>query len=248
MILVPLLKIPALALILSIETTTKICSVAILKDEVLINLQESGNEDYSHAEKLNVFIEKALNETGIKPTELDAVAVAGGPGSYTGLRIGVSSAKGLCYAIGKPLIAVDPLLALALQFHSDHQPGQDVLIFPMIDARRDEVFMSVFSVELNQLEETSAQIIDANFFDKYPGKTCVLIGDGAPKFATLFKGDDRIQVRTDCFASSHFIGLLAEGKFKRGEVENLAYYEPFYGKEFKTTVSTKIRKTQIGNS
>ncbi len=235
-------------LILSIETTTKVCSVALHRDGKLINLQESHDEDYTHAEKLNVFIEKALKEAGLKPNDLDAIAVAGGPGSYTGLRIGVSSAKGLCYAIDKPLIAVDPLKALALQYTALTTPDTSVLVFPMIDARRDEVFMSVFNGALIQLGETKAQIITSDYFDQFADKKCVLVGDGAPKFAELFISKSNVEIVSDCVASAGFIGVLAALKYESGEFENLAYYEPQYGKEFQTTVSTKLNKIRTSNS
>ncbi len=241
------LKITVLPLILSIETTTKVCSVAILKDGILLNLQESRDEDYTHAEKLNVFIEAAINAAGITPPDLDAIAIAGGPGSYTGLRIGASSAKGLCYAINKPLISVDPLEALIFQYKAEFEQGENELIFPMIDARRDEVFMSVFNADGSRVEETSAQIIDADFLKKYGNKTCVLIGDGAEKFTTLFSGDAQVKIIPDCLATARFIGILAEQKSLAGGFEDLAYYEPFYGKEFKTTVSTKLNKIRTSN-
>ncbi|MES2627575.1 MAG: tRNA (adenosine(37)-N6)-threonylcarbamoyltransferase complex dimerization subunit type 1 TsaB [Bacteroidota bacterium] len=236
-----------MSLILSLDTTTKVCSVAIHSGGRLLNLQESRDDDYTHAEKLNVFIEKALKETGLKPAQLDAVAIAGGPGSYTGLRIGASSAKGLCYALSKPLISIDPLEALALACKENFLSGQE-LIFPMIDARRDEVFMSVFDAQLNRVEETSAQIIDQQFFDKYPDKTCILAGDGAAKFQSLFSEHPLITVLPDCLASAVYIGRLAEEKFRNSAFEDLAYYEPFYGKEFKTTVSKKLSKIHTSNS
>lgn len=237
-----------MALILSIESTTKVCSVALHRDGKLLELQESLDDDYAHAEKLNVYIEQAMKKSGTSPSELDAVAIARGPGSYTGLRIGASSAKGLCYAVNKPLIAVDPLKALALRAVNENKANEADLIFSMIDARRDEVFMAVFDTSLGQVEQTSAQIIDAEFFKKYGEKCCLLVGDGAAKFNALFEADPLVKVVSDCLASARETGILATEKFRESQFEDLAYYEPFYGKEFKTTVSKKLSNIHTSNS
>ena len=231
-----------MALILSLETTTKVCSVAVSENDRLLALVESNDADYGHAEKLHVYIDQAIAEAGISLQQLNAVAVAGGPGSYTGLRIGVSAAKGLCFGLDIPLIAVDPLKALALQFLNRKTTIGNSLVVPMIDARRDEVFMSVFDTALNETQGVSAEIITADFFDSYQAEKIYLVGDGAPKFAEIFQGNDRVEVLTNCLASAKSISVLAYEKFKQNNFVDLVYYEPFYGKEFKTTVSTKLNK------
>ncbi len=235
-----------MALILSLETTTKVCSVAVTRNGELLALKESNDEDFGHAEKLHVYIEEALKLAGVLMKELDAVAVAGGPGSYTGLRIGVSAAKGFCFGLEKPLIAIDPLKALALRYKTESSPDQGAII-PMIDARRDEVFMSVFDQDLKLIKPTAAEIIDVGFFDGFSETKIYLVGDGAPKFAELFVGNDRVKVVGNCLASAEYIGKLAEKNFNKGEFVDLVYYEPFYGKEFKTTVSKKLNKIRTNS-
>ncbi len=241
-----------MALLLNLETTTKICSVALTRNGELLCLIESDDSEYGHAEKLHVFIEQVLKESGVAVNQLDGVAVAGGPGSYTGLRIGVSAAKGLCYALDKPLLAIDPLKALVIRFLAENKLAENKLaenslIVPMIDARRDEVFMAVYSPDLKAVEETSAQIIDLDFFAKYGDKNMILIGDGAAKFTDLFRANPQIHIFPNCLASARYMGVLAEEKFADKQFEDVAYYEPFYGKEYKTTVSKKANNIRTNN-
>ena len=236
-----------MALILSLETTTKVCSVAITRNGELLALVESNDADYGHAEKLHVYIDEALEKAGISIKQLQAIAVAGGPGSYTGLRIGVSAAKGFCFGLELPLIAVDPLKALVHRFKASHKMLDEGLIMPMIDARRDEVFMAAYTETLTPVLDTCAQIIDPAFFEKYAPQTCYLIGDGAAKFADMFQENTLVKIVPECLASAAFIGLLAEEQFSRNDFVDLVYYEPFYGKEFQTTVSTKLNKVRTSN-
>ena len=168
-----------MALILNIETATKNCSVALSKDGKTLAIREIAEQNFSHAEKLHVFIEELLLETNVALKEVKAIAVSQGPGSYTGLRIGVSAAKGLCYALSIPLIAVDTLeiLARKIQISSG-------IILPMIDARRLEVYCAFFDSNYAKIRETKAEIIDENSFQEET-EIIHLIGDGAIKFKEI---------------------------------------------------------------
>ncbi len=232
-----------MAYILSLDTTTKVCSVALSKDENVIAVAESRDLDYTHAEKLNVFIQEVVATARITIQEINAIAVAGGPGSYTGLRIGVSAAKGLCYSLSIPLVAVDPLMAMANAYISQNKWQQPTLVIPMIDARRDEVFMSIWNEQLAPIEPTSAQVLTATSFEGFHVPQIVFIGDGAAKFQAMFEGNDKIKIIPDFLSSATFIAPLAIEQFKNQKFEDVAYYEPYYGKEFQTTVSKKFSNT-----
>lgn len=215
-----------MALILNIETATKNCSVALSKDGKTLAIREIAEQNFSHAEKLHVFIEELLLETNVTFKDVKAVAVSQGPGSYTGLRIGVSAAKGLCYALSIPLIAVDTLeiLARKIQISSG-------IILPMIDARRLEVYCAFFDSNYAKIRETKAEIIDENSF-KEETEIIHLIGDGAIKFKEIltdkkFKYYPEIQ-----FPSAAEMSLISFQKFKNNQFEDVAYFEPFYLKDF----------------
>ncbi|MGB0891976.1 MAG: tRNA (adenosine(37)-N6)-threonylcarbamoyltransferase complex dimerization subunit type 1 TsaB, partial [Flavobacteriaceae bacterium] len=166
-----------MALILNIETATKNCSVSVAKDGEILAIKELNNGNYSHAEVLHPFIVDILQEAKISSSELDAVAVSKGPGSYTGLRIGVSAAKGLCFAFDKPLISIETLTSLAHSISIN-----DGIIVPMIDARRMEVYAAVYNNEYHQIREIKAEIIDENSFIEYLENNKVyFLGDGAAK-------------------------------------------------------------------
>jgi len=170
-----------LALILNIETATTNCSVSLSKEGKTIFLKEDHNKNYSHAESLHMFIDSVFKESKIVLKDIDAVAVSKGPGSYTGLRIGVSAAKGLCFALNKPLISVSTLEALAYQVNID-----EGIIIPMLDARRMEVYSAIFDSNYNQIRETEAQILDENAFADYLEKGKVyFIGNGVEKAKDL---------------------------------------------------------------
>lgn len=217
-----------MALILSIETTTTNCSVALAKDGTLIGLKEHSDKKYSHSEKLHGFMKEVLEEAGHNFSDLEAIAVSKGPGSYTGLRIGVSAAKGLCFAQDLPLISTDTLRAVALQV----DPKNYDFIIPMLDARRMEVYTAVFDKGFNTLKPTEALVLEEDSFEKYlkNGKVC-FIGNGALKFKNLCSSDKA--VFEESLPSSKEMIAMAEGKFQNKDFENLAYFEPYYLKDFK---------------
>ncbi|WP_294818414.1 tRNA (adenosine(37)-N6)-threonylcarbamoyltransferase complex dimerization subunit type 1 TsaB [uncultured Flavobacterium sp.] len=221
-----------MAYILNIETATKNCSVCLAKDGIALSLQEYAGEGYAHAEKLHVFIEDALKESGIRYKDLDAVAVSKGPGSYTGLRIGVSAAKGLCYALSLPLIAVDTLEVLARKIKIT-----DGVILPMIDARRMEAYTAVFGPAYNKLRETKAEIIYENSFSTISGPV-YLLGDGAQKYREVLKGDKFIYREDVVYPSATEMAAVSFNLYKISDTVDVAYFEPFYLKDF--LISNKL--------
>ena len=225
-----------MATILHIETSTQVCSVAVSKDGVILAIKESTDKN-SHAELVTIFSEEVLKEAGESFSSLDAIAISMGPGSYTGLRIGVSTAKGFCFAIDKPLIAISTLEAMAygmVQFTKKSGFTQRIHLFcPMIDARRMEVFTAVFDSELNNIQEISAEIIDESSYSDLLEKHPILFaGDGAEKCKELFSSNKNAHFLDNFNPSTSFMAMLAEKKFNAGEFENLAYFEPFYLKDF----------------
>lgn len=216
--------------ILNIETATKNCSVSLAKNGETILCKEIAEQGYSHAEKLHVFIEEILKETGIGVTDLNAVAVSKGPGSYTGLRIGVSTAKGLCYALGIPLIAVDTLQVLAKQALSviNYDGGY---IVPMIDARRMEVYSAVYDGGLNRINDVQAEILTEESYTDCP-ETFYFIGDCQEKCQTVLKGTNFHFLSEIVFPSANEMSALSYEKFLKNEFEDVAYFEPFYLKDF----------------
>jgi tRNA threonylcarbamoyladenosine biosynthesis protein TsaB len=234
-----------MARILNIETATQLCSVALSSDGKCI-LQREIVEERSHASQLTVFIEELLHEAGINPDKLDAIAVGKGPGSYTGLRIGVSTAKGLCYGSGIPLIAVGTLKIMAMQVITNHVSGiQEVmsrpgtLLCPLIDARRMEVFTCLFNSLGNEVEEVSAKIVDADTFSNYlPDHQMIFFGNGMKKCQNLLAHRNAIFIE-NIFPHASSLALIAENKFQQHEFEDLAYFEPFYLKDFIATTPKK---------
>ena len=232
-----------MALILCIETGTDVCSVGIARDGELLSLRES-DEGRDHASKVGVFVDELLRETAISPDDLDAVAVGKGPGSYTGLRIGVSFAKGLCYGTGKPLIAVNSLASLAEVAREDYEAGiidvekwDEALLCPMVDARRMEVYAQVFDTAGKALSEVSAEVVTAESFAQYR-HGCgefVIFGSGAAKCAEVLDG----AVVADVVPSVRGMVSLAERAFVAGDFADVAYFEPFYLKNFVVTTSKK---------
>lgn len=223
-----------MALILNIETATTACSVALAKDGKLISCKEI-NEGYTHAENLTVFIQEVLKEAGMKISELDAVAVSKGPGSYTGLRIGVSTAKGLCYALGKPLISVPTLQAMTLSARQNLQtPNSELLtIFcPMIDARRMEVYCALYDENLNAVKNISAEIIDENSFSEFLSKSKIcFFGDGSTKCKPKIIHPNAIFLE-NIFPSAKNMIELSKKAFTEKRFEDVAYFEPYYLKDF----------------
>lgn len=216
-----------MAVILCIETSTTNCSVAIAVDGEIKAIREENNQKFSHAEKLHVFIEEVLLETNIDKNQLNAVAVSKGPGSYTGLRIGVSAAKGLCFVLDIPLISTLTLEVLAQQIKCE-----DCYIIPLLDARRMEVYSAVFNSEKKQVRETKAEILDENSFLEYlQERKTIFIGDGSNKFESLCKHKNAVFYK-DGIPSATDMAIMAEAKYKISDTENVAYFEPFYLKEF----------------
>lgn len=224
---------PKLSYILNIETATKNCSVALAKEGKTIFSKEIAEEGYSHAERLHVFIEEIVKEVGITLQDLSAVAVSQGPGSYTGLRIGVSAAKGLCYALNIPLIAIDTLQALASQVTISNG-----LIIPMIDARRMEVYSAVFSPNLEQKREVLAEIITENSFENLQ-ETLYFVGDCAEKCKSVLTKENYIFLDEIVYPSAKEMSFLSFEKFKKSDTVDVAYFEPYYLKNFMITTPKK---------
>lgn len=212
--------------ILHLETATRNCSVALAKDGKLISIRELAETGYTHAEKLHVFIEEVLQEAQITMQDLNAIAVSQGPGSYTGLRIGVSAGKGLCYALGIPLIAVDTLEVLARKITIT-----EGVIIPMIDARRMECYTAVFDTNYIISRKTESQIIDESTFDAIHGNVHFL-GDGAPKCKEVLQHERFTFYDEAIFPSSKEMIAIAFNKFHNQDFVDVAYFEPFYLKEF----------------
>ena len=232
-----------MSLILCIETGTDVCSVGIAKDGELLSLRES-DEGRDHARKVGVFVDELLRETGIAPDELDAVAVGKGPGSYTGLRIGVSFAKGLCYGVRKPLVAVGSLDALAEVALEDYEAGilsvpdwEHACLCPMVDARRMEVYAQVFDTTGKPLNEVSAEVVDGESFAHFrsQGRPFVIFGSGARKCAGILPDAVLVEVAP----SARGLARLAQRALDAGCTEDIAYFEPFYLKDFVVTTSKK---------
>ncbi|MCH5334690.1 MAG: tRNA (adenosine(37)-N6)-threonylcarbamoyltransferase complex dimerization subunit type 1 TsaB [Alistipes sp.] len=232
-----------MSLILCIETGTDICSVGLARDGELISLRESA-EGRDHARKTAVFVDELLSQTGVSPDELDAVAVGKGPGSYTGLRIGVSFAKGLCYGLDIPLVAPGSLDALAEVAREDYEAGiidvdgwDDAILCPMVDARRMEVYTQLFDTAGNPLTEVSAEIVTADSFaeSRRSGRQFVIFGNGAAKCADLLAGASLVSVAP----SARGLARLAQRALDEGRTEDIAYFEPFYLKDFVVTASKK---------
>lgn len=232
-----------MALILSIETGTDVCSVALANDGELMALRES-DEGRDHAKKVALFVDELLRETGVQPDDLDAIAVGKGPGSYTGLRIGVSFAKGMCYALNIPLIAVGSLDALTEVAREDYDAGildieeeewAKAKLCPLVDARRMEVYAEVFDNEGKALTDVAAEVVTEDSFKEWRKDKFVIFGNGAKKCTELLS--DAIFV--DIAPSARGIVRLAEESFKAQKFEDLAYFEPFYLKEFLVIPSKK---------
>jgi len=211
--------------ILHIDSTTKVCSVAISKEDKLLELTEVNSDKLVHSEKLHLFIEECLLKANLKLSDLKAINVSKGPGSYTGLRIGVSAAKGLAYGLSIPLISVDTLEAMADSVSS----ANDAVLIPMIDARRMEVFYSIHQ-NGKCLRTVSAEVLEESSFSEFNDKKVFFFGDGAAKaIETLnpnFTFVDEIKT-----SSSNLI-RLGWLKYNASDFENIAYFEPFYLKDF----------------
>jgi len=229
-----------MTLILNIETSTTVCSVNLARDGEIISIRES-NEDKSHARLLTVFIDEILKEMKYRVDELDAVAISKGPGSYTGLRIGVSTAKGLCYGADIPLIATSTLQALALQLSSNesYSSNDDVWFCQMIDARRMEVYTAFYDINNKAMSKISASVIDDKSFKSVLDERKVyFFGNGAAKCKEMIKHNNAIFV-DHVETSSKGMVKLSQTAFSNKEFEDVAYFEPFYLKDFLATIPKK---------
>lgn len=212
--------------ILCIETASTNCSVAIGVNGKLLALKEDYDSSYSHAERLHNFIQDILAENKLELSDLDAIAVSKGPGSYTGLRIGVSAAKGLCFSLDIPLISIATLTSLA------HQVKEEGMAIPMMDARRMEVYTAVFDTGRNQVEETSAKIIDAESYHNYlESQVVYFIGSGVEKFKNICEHPNARYIENILPSAAQMVEL-ATIKHKISDFEDVAYFEPYYLKDF----------------
>ena len=221
-------------MILCLETSTSVCSVALNESCCTLALRESEKQN-AHSEKITTFIKEVMDTAGIDYPQLDAVAVSKGPGSYTGLRIGVSTAKGICYAADLPLMAVDTLEAMAygMKEKLGSQIAEGDLLIPMIDARRMEVYAAVFDTQLNRIQDTAALVIDENSFaDLRKEHHIWLFGDGAPKLIQLFENQHNTSIIDGFKPSAAFMRPLAERALLNKDFVDVAYFEPFYLKDF----------------
>lgn len=215
--------------ILHIETATKICSIALSKNGKLLSFKETDESAYVHAEVITLFIEDVLAAGGIKASDLSAVSVTSGPGSYTGLRIGVSTAKGLCYALSIPLISIDALENLA---HLAAEKHGNTSIVSMIDARRMEVFATIYDAQLNVVKPVSADVLNEDSYHEF--EPFLVVGDGAPKLKESWSSR---AITFDESIKASAIGhvKLAYSAFDQQKFEDVAYFEPFYLKDFVST-------------
>ena len=222
-----------MTLILSIETATPVCSVALTKDNKIIGIKESDQKN-SHSEIVTVFIDELMKENKLVFSDLDAVAVSKGPGSYTGLRIGVSTAKGLCYALDIPLISVNTLQSMAAGMTKQYNQTKELptLFCPMIDARRMEVYCAIFDNNNHEVRKTKAEIIEPDSFKTYlETNQVIFFGDGAAKCKEVIKHPNVVFL-VDIHPSAANMTEIANQKFQKNQFEDVAYFEPFYLKEF----------------
>jgi len=223
-----------MSLILNIESSTTNCSVSIAKNGVCVALQEV-NEGFSHSENLMVFVDNLLKDTETNVKDLNAIAVSAGPGSYTGLRIGVSSAKGLCFGLDTPLIAIDSLSIMTKQVLQTSEINSGDLLIPMFDARRMEIYTAVFDTNLKYIEPISAKIIIETSFIEYDnGNKVYYFGDGSNKCKEYFKRFKNFCHIDNQYPSSKYMAELSYIKFLDKKFEDVAYFEPNYLKDFYT--------------
>lgn len=215
-----------MAIILHLETATKVCSVALSREGEQIALKEIEEEGYSHGENLTLIIQELINEAGLTMKDLSAVSIASGPGSYTGLRIGAATAKGLCYALNIPLIAVDALTSLCEEARGNHP---DKNLCALIDARRMEVFGLIQNSNGETVKDISADILEEDSYSEY--EPFVYFGDGASKLTELWSNRN---IESDLTIKSSATGQIriAFEKYQNQEFEDVAYWEPFYLKDF----------------
>ena len=226
-----------MTLILSLETSSTVCSIALAQNEKLIGTSELRLEK-SHSSHITVLVQQLIQNCGFQLQELSAVAVSGGPGSYTGLRIGTSTAKGLCYALNIPLIAVSTLKALAQQVIPHTANPEAYLFCPMIDARRMEVYTGLFTGSLEEIRNDQAMVLDeTSFAEELESQKIIFFGSGAAKWQTLIGANANAFFLKTVIPSAEAISQLAWEHFQAQQFENVAYYEPFYVKEVHVTTA-----------
>lgn len=227
--------------ILLIETATNICSVALCSEGKIVSIKESSIVN-SHSATITTFIDEVFHEASLRFSDLSAVCVSKGPGSYTGLRIGVSTAKGLCYALGIPLLSVSTLESMTRVFlNCNTNVPNDTLFCPMIDARRMEVYTALFDKNLKQVEAVSAKIIDQeSFLEELKQNKVYFFGDGALKCKSILENHENALFIDDFQHSSSGMANLSKDKFEFTQFENVAYFEPYYLKDFVATIPRKI--------
>ena len=233
-----------MSLILCLETATEVCSVAIAQNGVTL-CSESVQQGNSHAAQLQILVQNCLQKTGYTLKNLDAIAISKGPGSYTGLRVGTSAAKGYCYGLDIPLIAIDSLSSLCNLLLQKQKPEPNILLAPMIDARRMEVYTAVLDQELHVLEPISAKIItETSFLELLTNNQVLFFGNGSAKCKTSITHPNAIfSDHLNCHAEG--LCSLAERAFVKKIFENSAYFEPYYLKDFVGTQAKKLAKTGI---
>ena len=223
-----------MSLILQIETATASCSVALAKDGDVLGIKQVNGRNL-HAEVITRFVEEVIADAGLSYDNLDAIAVSCGPGSYTGLRIGISTAKGLCFALDKPLIAIETLAAMAngVTGMDEYNNQTNLLLCPMIDARRMEVYTAVFNINCEKIKPTAAEIVDENSFaDILQNNRVLFLGDGAEKCFNVLKANPNALYLPGFLNSAAHLTKKAAEKFNNAEFEDVAYFEPYYLKDF----------------
>ncbi len=216
--------------ILLIETATQVCSIALAEDGVVVTHRESDSPN-AHSSHLVPFVDEILKERHLQTSDIDGVCVSSGPGSYTGLRIGVSSAKGLCYASSKPLIAIPTLVSMAALYYCQH-PDYNGLVCPMIDARRMECYTAIVARE-GVVRDTQADIIVDGIYDQWLDRGEVtFIGNGAEKTQEILGKHANARYDKDFVVLAEGMASMAEEKLKAGQIEDVAYFEPYYLKNF----------------
>ena len=220
-------------MILCLETATSTCSVALNDGCKTMAIRECKGQN-AHSEKITVFIQEVMDEVGLTYQQLDAVAVSKGPGSYTGLRIGTSTAKGVCYAADLPLMAVDTLYAMAygMRDRLGDELRPDDLFVPMIDARRMEVYCAMFDANMHRVKDTEAVVFGTEAPQFSPSHRVWLFGDGAPKLHGLYDAVDQVRIVDDFAPSAAYMAGLSDQALKAKDFVDVAYFEPFYLKDF----------------
>jgi tRNA threonylcarbamoyladenosine biosynthesis protein TsaB len=232
-----------MSLILCLDTATKACTVALWKDYEVVAKRDVLEEGYTHAERLHSLIDSVIRVAGIPYSALDAIAVGKGPGSYTGLRIGVSTAKGLAYSLEKPLISLPTLQIMSAMAIQDMDENGQGILRPMLDARRMEVYSAAYDFNLKEQNACKAHILDEGkhgFEENFARGPVYFFGDGMEKCRNLLSTRHNAHFIPDVYPSAAHMGQLAEEKLERGDVEDTAYFEPFYLKEFVAKPAKKL--------